>query len=429
MSTLITNEPLTGMTPDSLLKHVTIFENCSEDFVTIVQEQVTTKWFEEGSEIICQGDIGDAMYILHRGEVEVLTNSEAVATLSEGAVFGEMALLSKNPVSAKRTETILAKTNCVCRRVDRDQLHQTLARFPADKAIIEGLAQSRLESLRKNGLLPRKNGLKRDWWRPAEGCQEDEQDLSKGAQMWRKLRRNSCRTLLERIKVSADETGKEETSTTPARARRHTTTGIEDGTGDRWALLACSAPVSCGAPSCEAVTEGIFKPDVETGSPRQHNSLAKHNQPAGRDHIPSKHNALGGDISCGGCCLPDVSTGEAPAWSSQGEVASLVNSPQFVPTTSMIEAALAFHSEGLSPTVVQASPSSRLRTTPASGGKSKKVQVSHEAIVSPTARRSTAAGAGGGRRDWQRPRYDSERSTDSQDFCDTPPRYYSHHSR
>jgi CRP/FNR family cyclic AMP-dependent transcriptional regulator len=66
---------------------------------------------ETGTDIIRQGDVGQSLFIITKGEVLVVREGgqpgeEVLATLSEGECFGEMSLISGEPVSA----TIRAKS-------------------------------------------------------------------------------------------------------------------------------------------------------------------------------------------------------------------------------------------------------------------------------------------------------------------------------
>jgi uncharacterized repeat protein (TIGR04076 family) len=65
---------------------------------------------KKGTDIILQGDVGQSLFIITKGEVLVVRQGgqqgeEVLATLSEGECFGEMSLISGEPVSA----TIRAK--------------------------------------------------------------------------------------------------------------------------------------------------------------------------------------------------------------------------------------------------------------------------------------------------------------------------------
>eukprot|EP00438_Fugacium_kawagutii_P003751 Skav233314 [mRNA] locus=scaffold3767:132191:133486:- [translate_table: standard] len=106
------------------------------------------------------------MYILHRGDVEVVIGGTTVCTLSDGAVFGEIAVLwqkfwvtpeaaplalCKNPLLARRTATIRAKTLCDCRVTYRDSL------LKVDEEVVLRKLETRIVELRKMGKLPNQN--------------------------------------------------------------------------------------------------------------------------------------------------------------------------------------------------------------------------------------------------------------------------------
>ena len=61
--------------------------------------------FQQGEEIIVEGEIDDSFYIITSGSVEIIKEGHIIGVLGEGNCFGEMGYLSK----AERTATIIAK--------------------------------------------------------------------------------------------------------------------------------------------------------------------------------------------------------------------------------------------------------------------------------------------------------------------------------
>jgi NADH dehydrogenase len=65
---------------------------------------VSQMHFEPGEEVFHQGDLGDALYIILDGEVEVLIGEgeeqRSVTRMGRGEFFGEMAILQQRPRSA-----------------------------------------------------------------------------------------------------------------------------------------------------------------------------------------------------------------------------------------------------------------------------------------------------------------------------------------
>jgi len=90
------------------LAAVDIFAPLSAEETAMLAQAATSHIFAPGETVIRAGDPGSSMFVVHNGRVEVQLNengrARTVATLSEGAFFGEMALFTGEP----RTANIVA---------------------------------------------------------------------------------------------------------------------------------------------------------------------------------------------------------------------------------------------------------------------------------------------------------------------------------
>ncbi|HSS22610.1 MAG TPA: mechanosensitive ion channel family protein [Pyrinomonadaceae bacterium] len=110
---LVERKPKSGAQGDGgaiaeRLAAVDIFAPLSAEETTMLAQAATSHIFAPGEMVIRAGDPGSSMFVVHNGRVSVqLTENgraRTVATLSEGAFFGEMALFTGEP----RTANIVA---------------------------------------------------------------------------------------------------------------------------------------------------------------------------------------------------------------------------------------------------------------------------------------------------------------------------------
>jgi CRP-like cAMP-binding protein len=84
--------------------------------------------------------MGSALYVIARGEVEVLNDAGGVvATLGEGSFFGEISLL----LSAPRTAGVRAKSFCDCFQLDKSDFTRVLRERPQFLKSVMDIATSR----------------------------------------------------------------------------------------------------------------------------------------------------------------------------------------------------------------------------------------------------------------------------------------------
>ncbi|HTA44044.1 MAG TPA: ABC transporter transmembrane domain-containing protein [Bryobacteraceae bacterium] len=126
---------------ESLLAEIPLLARTSPATRTALKAWFRTERFNDGYQIILQGDAGDRLYIIARGTVEVLRDNakQLLAKLGDGDYFGEMALLSNEP----RNATVRAVGPCVCLSLERDRFQQLLIEEPGLRREIEQMAAAR----------------------------------------------------------------------------------------------------------------------------------------------------------------------------------------------------------------------------------------------------------------------------------------------
>jgi len=103
---------------------------------------LTSIVYTPGDTIIQHGEPGSAMYLINRGEVEVVDPKQGVvATMGEGEYFGELALLDPD---RPRLADVRAKTFCALSMINRETFAMVLEQFPDFAAHVRKVAASRL---------------------------------------------------------------------------------------------------------------------------------------------------------------------------------------------------------------------------------------------------------------------------------------------
>jgi len=103
------------------------------------EEGVHREHFEPGEKVFDEGDVGDKVYFIARGQVEVLRGDQVLATLGEGEVFGETALVSNQG----RNATVRAHTALDVVVVNREAFQELLGNLPGMSETIQGIMRKR----------------------------------------------------------------------------------------------------------------------------------------------------------------------------------------------------------------------------------------------------------------------------------------------
>lgn len=113
----------------ALIEQVPFFKHASGAFLRDIIPRLDARAFAPGDVVVHEGDVGDEMYFLTKGQVEVLRGDPAarLTVLRPGSFFGELAILRDAP----RAATIRALTDIEVYALRRDGVLQ-LARSHAD---------------------------------------------------------------------------------------------------------------------------------------------------------------------------------------------------------------------------------------------------------------------------------------------------------
>jgi CRP-like cAMP-binding protein len=99
--------------------------------------------YEAGQVIFNQGDQGDCMYVILEGDVRIETTDRLIDTISEGEIFGEMALVDDSPRSA----SAVADSRCKVVPIDKSRFTRATQINPYFALQVMGVMAQRLRNL------------------------------------------------------------------------------------------------------------------------------------------------------------------------------------------------------------------------------------------------------------------------------------------
>ena len=103
------------------------------------------KNYKDGEQIFAEGEAGDALYIIITGVVSVsaddMGEEKSIAELTDGAFFGEMAVITNQPRSA----SVAARGEVSCLRIPRQAVIDILNDYPKVKEVVAKIGLARTE--------------------------------------------------------------------------------------------------------------------------------------------------------------------------------------------------------------------------------------------------------------------------------------------
>lgn len=115
-----------------------------ENFKRSIASALQPVYFIHGDRILEEGQIGQEMYFIDVGVVDIQVGGKIVGNLKEGSFFGEVALLGQVP----RTATILAQTDCVLYLFHRLDLLEILKDYDDMRLQLERVYEERMEKVK-----------------------------------------------------------------------------------------------------------------------------------------------------------------------------------------------------------------------------------------------------------------------------------------
>jgi voltage-gated potassium channel len=115
-----------------LLRSLHLFQNESNNCLKMLSERMGQAFYIPNQNITKMGDIGEEMFVIAHGEVEIKKEGNIIANLKEGQHFGEIALLE----NTTRQADVIAKTYCDLYVLKREDFDEVVNCFPKLKQII-----------------------------------------------------------------------------------------------------------------------------------------------------------------------------------------------------------------------------------------------------------------------------------------------------
>jgi cAMP-dependent protein kinase regulator len=110
-----------------------------EAFAALVR-RLELRFFPEGQTIVTEGASGTSLFLVARGRVNVQHEGTALATIGNGAVFGEMAVLADVP----RLATVVAADDTLLLELDRQVVKELAGEHPRVIVAVERFYRERL---------------------------------------------------------------------------------------------------------------------------------------------------------------------------------------------------------------------------------------------------------------------------------------------
>ncbi len=118
-----------------VFKNLDLFKDASTEFITELSENLKEIAITPGEFLFKEGDIGNKVYFVIKGDLSVLTenNSKEIAKINKDDFFGEIALFKNRP----RNASVKAITFCHLYYLEKDSFDLLIPKYPSIASKIE----------------------------------------------------------------------------------------------------------------------------------------------------------------------------------------------------------------------------------------------------------------------------------------------------
>jgi CRP/FNR family transcriptional regulator, cyclic AMP receptor protein len=128
----------------SFLKSVDLFTDTPDHILASVAAIIREMHLDPGTLFIREGDLGDCMYIVVDGQVQVHKGDRSIIELGPGSSVGELAVLDPEP----RAASVSAMSEVLLFRIDKQPFDEVMADRPE---IARSVIRALCERIREQG--------------------------------------------------------------------------------------------------------------------------------------------------------------------------------------------------------------------------------------------------------------------------------------
>ena len=137
-----------------IIESISVFSNLQDYERDMIIKSFSVDTYNANQVIIKEGTVGDKFYIIKNGGATVSSNGQKIGDLSQGAYFGEMALLNND--TRKATVKTTSKTECFA--LDRKTFEKVLA----GNAALQNSASARKASVDESSARAAASNIKKE---------------------------------------------------------------------------------------------------------------------------------------------------------------------------------------------------------------------------------------------------------------------------